>query len=170
MSGRGASQKGLATRNADIERRIESLADLTREQLVEEWRRLYRAFPPERVRRDLLELAIAWKWQEQVLGGLKKKDATELRRMAHELATSGEISRSKSPVIKPGARLIREWAGRTHEVIVQEDGYLFRNTHFASLTAIATEITGTHWSGPRFFGITRRTTKVRDGEEGAIDG
>lgn len=168
MSGRGASQTSLATRKADIEHRIDGLADLTRDQLIEEWRRLYRALPPERVRRDLLELAIAWKWQEQALGGLKKKDATELKRMAHELATSGEIRRSKAPVIKPGARLIREWAGKTHEVIVQEDGYLYRNTRFASLTAIASEITGTHWSGPRFFGIKRRTTKDRNDPEGSI--
>ena len=52
-----------------------------------------------------------------------------------------------------GARLVREWNGRTHEVEVLADGFLLRGQRFRSLSAIAREITGARWSGPRFFGV-----------------
>lgn len=53
----------------------------------------------------------------------------------------------------PGARLLRDWNGRTHVVDVIEGGYVFEAKVYPSLTAIAATITGTHWSGPRFFGL-----------------
>ena len=55
--------------------------------------------------------------------------------------------------LSPGARLIREWGGRTHVVDVIEGGYVFEAQVYPSLTAIAGQITGAHWSGPRFFGL-----------------
>jgi hypothetical protein len=55
--------------------------------------------------------------------------------------------------LTPGARLMREWGGRTHVVDVIEGGYVFEAKVYASLTAIAGKITGVHWSGPRFFGL-----------------
>jgi hypothetical protein len=67
--------------------------------------------------------------------------------------------------LKPGARLVREWHGRTHIVTVTEDGFEFAGTSYASLSKISEEITGTHWSGPRFFGLTAARTEARsDGE------
>lgn len=53
----------------------------------------------------------------------------------------------------PGARLLRNWNGRTHVVDVIEGGFLFQEKVYPSLTAIAQTITGAHWSGPRFFGL-----------------
>ena len=53
----------------------------------------------------------------------------------------------------PGARLMREWGGRTHVVDVIEGGFVFEAKVYPSLTAIAGKITGAHWSGPRFFGL-----------------
>lgn len=55
--------------------------------------------------------------------------------------------------VTPGARLIREWNGKTHVVDVIEGGYVFEAKVYPSLTAIAGQITGVHWSGPRFFGL-----------------
>lgn len=55
--------------------------------------------------------------------------------------------------VAPGARLIREWNGKTHVVDVIEGGYVFEAKVYSSLTAIAGQITGVHWSGPRFFGL-----------------
>ncbi len=54
---------------------------------------------------------------------------------------------------QPGTRLIREWQGVTYEVTVLKDGYLWQGEKYRSLSQIATSITGTRWSGPRFFGI-----------------
>lgn len=59
----------------------------------------------------------------------------------------------------PGTRLIREWQGKTYEVTVLEDGYLWQGKPYRSLSQIATSITGTRWSGPRFFGV--KTLKAR---------
>jgi hypothetical protein len=55
--------------------------------------------------------------------------------------------------LAPGARLMREWNGKTYVVDVIEEGFVFQATVHKSLTAIAHQITGTHWSGPRFFGL-----------------
>ena len=56
---------------------------------------------------------------------------------------------------KPGTRLIREWRGVTHAVLVHADGYEWQGERHRSLSLIARAITGAHWSGPRFFGLRR---------------
>ncbi len=68
--------------------------------------------------------------------------------------------------MKPGSRLVREWRGETHDVLVLEDGFEWNGEHRRSLSAIAREITGTQWSGPRFFGLQPRPRPFR-GEEQA---
>lgn len=145
---------------AELPARIAALGTMDRDDLVAEWRRLFRADPPDRIRRELLELAVAWKFQEKALGGLKKAVATELRSLADALATTGDIRRVKTPKLKPGARLVREWGGATHEVTVVEGGFLWNGEVRKSLSVIAEEITGAHWSGPRFFGLTSRARSV----------
>jgi hypothetical protein len=59
-------------------------------------------------------------------------------------------------VLKTGATLVREWRGHTHTVFVGEDGFEYDGRRYRSLTVIAERITGTHWSGPRFFGLIKR--------------
>ncbi|MEZ5873214.1 MAG: DUF2924 domain-containing protein [Nitratireductor sp.] len=69
--------------------------------------------------------------------------------------------------LPPGSRLVREWHGAIHEVIVQSDGsYLWQGRGWKSLSAIARTITGVHWSGPRFFGTAAR----RSGSQSTGDG
>lgn len=106
---------------------------------------------------------------------MKKRDATELRDLAEALADTGDIRRVKNPKLKPGARLVREWGGATHEVIAIDSGFLWSGEVRKSLSAIAQEITGAHWSGPRFFGLTSRAkpadaaTRTTDGIESEDD-
>jgi hypothetical protein len=59
-------------------------------------------------------------------------------------------------VLKTGTRLVRQWRGHSHTVLVREDGFEYEDQHYRSLTVIAERITGAHWSGPRFFGLTKR--------------
>ena len=69
----------------------------------------------------------------------------------------GKLARqpkSKRQTTQPGTRLLREWGGALHEVTVTDNGYEYRGIVFTSLTAVATDITGTRWSGPRFFGTS----------------
>lgn len=153
---------------AELPARLAALGTMERNDLVAEWRRQFRSNPPDRIRRELLELGIAWKLQEKALGGLKKAVATELRGLAQALATTGDIRRVKTPKLKPGARLVREWGGVTHEVTVVDGGYLWNGEARKSLSAIAEEITGAHWSGPRFFGLTSRAKPVGTGSAGGV--
>jgi hypothetical protein len=57
------------------------------------------------------------------------------------------------PALAPGARLVREWQGRTHQVTVLAAGFEYAGQTYRSLSAIARTITGTPWSGPAFFGV-----------------
>ena len=141
---------------AALPERLAGLAEMTRTELYQEWRRQFRSNPPDRIRRDILELAIAWKLQEAALGGLQKAVVSELRSLADALAATGDIGRARRPRLKAGARLVREWGGETHEVIVVENGFEWRGKRLKSLSSIASEITGAHWSGPRFFGLISR--------------
>jgi hypothetical protein len=60
--------------------------------------------------------------------------------------------------IRLGTRLIREWSGVTHAVEVIESGFLWNGNRYASLSAVAREIAGARWSGPRFFGLDAGST------------
>ena len=127
-----------------------------------EWRRLYRSEPP-RISRDLLLRGIAYRRQELEHGGLGKTTRRKLKTLAKMFRTTGRVSPDPGLALKPGARLVREWHGRTHTVTVTEDGFEYAGTSYASLSKIAKKITGTHWSGPRFFGLVRAGTSSEKG-------
>ena len=61
---------------------------------------------------------------------------------------------------------MREWRGRTHTVVVTDDGFEYAGKTYASLTKIAHEITSAHWSGPRFFGLNRKQSTGASGSSG----
>src|SRR5665811_1958181 len=127
-------------------------AEASLDELRREWRRLYRSEPP-RISRDLLILGIGYRLQEIEHGGLGKATRRKLRTLANALRTTGRVGPTPGLSLKPGARLVREWHGRTHTVTVTEDGFEYAGTSYPSLTKIAKKITGAHWSGPRFFGL-----------------
>ena len=142
------------TSQIELSRKITTLTDLTTLQLRTEWRRLYRSHPP-RLSRDLLVRTIAYRLQELAYGGLSKATQRSLIALTKELHTSGGITPDSGPRVRPGARLVREWRGRTHTVVVTEEGFEFAGKTYSSLSKIAQAITGAHWSGPRFFGLNR---------------
>jgi hypothetical protein len=96
-----------------IEGEIDRIRSLGLEELRREWRRLYHAEPP-RISRDLLVLALGYRLQEIAHGGLGKATRRKLQTMATALATTGRVGPTPSLSLKPGARLVREWGGRTH--------------------------------------------------------
>jgi len=135
-----------------IERQIDRIRLLSPRELRLEWRRLYRTEAPQ-ISRDLLILALGYRLQEIEYGGLGKSTRRKLHTIAKALRTTGRVGAAPSLTLKPGARLVREWHGRTHTVTVTEDGFEYGGTSYPSLTKIANKITGAHWSGPRFFGL-----------------
>lgn len=138
---------------ADLKARLAALPELSHEHLRAEWRRLYRANPPRKVSRDVLELGIAWKLQERSLGGVRASTKRRIADLAQTLESKGDLTKSRTMKLRPGARLVREWRGESHDVLVLESGFSWRGQTWRSLSAIAREITGTPWSGPRFFGL-----------------
>jgi Protein of unknown function (DUF2924) len=142
------------TSQPEISEKIAALTALTAPQLRTEWRRLYRYNPP-RLSRDLLVRTIAYRMQELAFGGLSKRTQRRLVALTKELQTNGGIAPDAGPRVRPGARLVREWRGRTHTVVVTEEGFEYAGKTYSSLSKIAQTITGAHWSGPRFFGLNR---------------
>lgn len=131
-----------------LEQQVGALRTSSRKQLTELWRDLYKAAPPAAFTPDLLARGIAWRLQERALGGL----SADARRVISDSGRGGEAGRSDR-VLKPGNRLVRRWRGRTYVVDVVDDGLLYDGERFASLSVIAGKITGTRWSGPKFFGL-----------------
>ena len=146
----------------DVAVELDRLGVLTIFELREEWRRLHRQSPPMRMSRDLLTRGILYKLQERSLGGLSRPIIGKLERIQADVdagASKRETRKSTSPIsLKPGTRLIREWRGVTHTVLVHGEGFDWSGQRYRSLTLIAREITGAHWSGPRFFGLRQRSS------------
>ena len=147
----------------DIGSALAALEALTTPELRAEWRKLYRAEPPRRLSRDLLMRAVAHRIQERVNGGLGLATKRRLNALAAELASQGAAHFNAAAVLKPGTKLVREWHGRIHTVMVAEHGFEFDGQRYRSLTRIATLITGVHWSGPVFFGLKKRPRARTEG-------
>ncbi len=141
-----------ASKESEVAREIAGLAELDRESLITRWRAAYGAPPPRKLSRALLEKALAYEIQCSAFGDLSIATKRALR------AAAASKSGSTGPrPLNPGARLIREWNGVVHEVDVTGDRYIWQGQTYRSLTAIARAITGTKWSGPRFFGLSGRS-------------
>ena len=128
------------------------------QELRAEYRRLYRMAPP-RLSGDLMIRAVAYRVQEAAQGGLSGAIKRKLLSLSKALETNGRVAPDPGPRLKSGARLVREWHGRTHVVTVTDQGFTYEGQSYPSLTSIARQITGAAWSGPRFFGLTRKPAK-----------
>lgn len=169
----------------DVEQEIAYLDDLDIKSLQARWRELYGIAPPKRVRSGFLRRAIAHRLQELVHGGLKPASARALKKIAaadrdtragNAIATSGGADaglRNAMPrkrfTLSPGLQLVREWNGKAETVDVIQDGYVWRGQTFKTLSAVANAITGSRWSGPRFFGLLakRKTSALSDRQSGS---
>ena len=139
----------------EVERQIAVLAKRSTQDLRVAWRQLHRTGPPLGLSRDLMIRALAHQLQEQSYGGVGRA----LRRRLQGLAGASEkatMALNPGLVLKAGTTLVRQWRGHAHTVLVREDGFEYEGRHYGSLTVIAKRITGAHWSGPRFFGLTKR--------------
>jgi Protein of unknown function (DUF2924) len=140
---------------------LSRLPKLDLSELREEWRVLYKTDVSPHLSRELLIRALAYRIQEVALGGLRPELQRQLRQIAVEQKQTGEAAKRFRPQLKPGTRLIREWQGRTHEVVVRDDGLSWQGMLYRSLSAIARKITGTAWSGPLFFGLKQNRSASR---------
>jgi hypothetical protein len=137
-----------------LDRELEQIPLLDRALLVERFAKLCGFHPPSRFSRKLMELAVAYKLQEKVFGGLKPATRRFLLDAA-QAAKKPVQSKPATARFKAGTVLMREWKGVTHQVTVLPDGFIYEGKRYRSLSEIAGLITGAHWSGPTFFGLTK---------------
>jgi Protein of unknown function (DUF2924) len=139
---------------AELDGEITGLVARSTKELRDLWRTLHRTGPPLGLSRDLIIRGLADKLQQRAHG-----PSRALQRRLQTLAGEFEKgARSFEPgtMLKTGASLVRQWRRHTHTVLVREDGFEYEGQRYRSLTVIAERITGAHWSGPRFFGVSKR--------------
>jgi Protein of unknown function (DUF2924) len=132
---------------------IKGLSQLGIDELRECWKTLYGKAPSKEIGRSFLTRAIVYRLQERAYGGLKPSTSRLLARVAEETATGSSPKKPQTRMAQSGTILIREWQGSAHRVTMLDDGVSFNGKHYRSLSEVAREITGSRWSGPRFFGL-----------------
>ena len=150
-----------------LSRDIEALCRMSPAELRSAWRETFKQAPPQ-LSPDLLARGIAHRLQERQHGSLSPSIRHELSRLTRLVARTGECQPANYISLKPGTRLVRDWNGRALNVLVCDEGFELDGRRYASLTQIAHDVTGTRWSGPRFFGLKSR--KVPPSQAKKIDG
>ena len=127
---------------------VADLETMDRAALLAAWSDIFGAPAPKGISRTFMRRFLAFEIQARRSGGLSKQTIAALTR-----SDSSAKPKALTPALKPGGRLLREWNGVTHVVDVVDGGFVWRGESWRSLSVIAREITGAHWSGPRFFGL-----------------
>jgi hypothetical protein len=127
-----AIQDATACREA-----LARLPELDLGELRREWRTLYKTEASPHLSRELLVRAVAYRMQEVTLGGLRPERQRQLRQIAQQFKQTGAANTPPRPELKPGTRLVREWQGRTYEVLVLDAGFSWQDAHYRSLSALA---------------------------------
>ena len=126
---------------------LEALDSHTSAELRKHYLEVLGQPPPHKASRKYLISQLAWAMQAK----LSDEDPGALRESL--LRCFKDTCSNNKPRYKPGTRLVREWQGHVYEVGVLENGYEYGGEVYRSLSPIANLITGSHCSGPRFFGV-----------------
>ena len=137
---------------------IASLSNLGTDELRERWKAICGKAPSPEIGRSFLTRAIAYSLQERAHGGLKPPSCRLLARAVDE-SLPRTSSKPQTRMAQSGTILIREWQGTAHRVTMLDDGVSFNGKRYRSLSEVAREITGSRWSGPRFFGLRTQDTE-----------
>lgn len=161
-----------------VTEQLNRVGQFSREELVECWINHYGQPPPKAASRALLERAVAYAIQVEHSRDLEPRMLKALLRHAEAARIGKRSSQSRSGLhhgnhtakveaapcrsasrthlvqaLRPGMRIVREWRGKGHIVDVLDDGFQWNGKTYRSLSAVASEITGAKWSGPRFFRV-----------------
>ena len=158
-------RRTLAPDPAALAEEIGGLSKAAVANLRERWKTLYGRAPGGQMSRSFLIRAIAYRLQEEACGGLKPSTRRLLARVAEEAAAGSSPKRPPVRQAEMGTILVREWQGNAHRVTVLGDGVSFNGKRYRSLSEVAREITGSRWSGPRFFGLR---TSAMEHHHGAL--
>jgi Protein of unknown function (DUF2924) len=147
-------KRGTLTRDrAALSGEIGGLSKASIKDLRDRWKTLYGKAPCGQIGRSFLIRAIAYRLQEQTFGRLNPSTRRMLARVAEETAGGSSPKKPQRRKAETGTILLREWQGNAHRVTVLDEGVSFNGKRYRSLSEVAREITGSRWSGPRFFGL-----------------
>jgi Protein of unknown function (DUF2924) len=138
--------------DTDLEATLKQLSRARIQDLRENWRATCRTDPPKAFGPDLLRRGIAYRLQERRYGGLSTSAQRQLNQLIKVLTTKRTAHIELPKRVKSGAVLLRLWKGKSHGVMVLDDGFSFEGCTYKSLSEIARKITGTRWNGPRSSG------------------
>lgn len=159
-------------RDRKVAAALTELEDLDRTELGVRWGSLMKSPAPKASSRVFLLRALSYELQSQHALDLSKSDQKALALclgspcsdsdQVHERSSStgapnSPLQSKPRTVLVPGSRLVREWNRHAYTVSVIEEGFVYKDRTWTSLSAIAKDITGAHWSGPRFFGLHKAT-------------
>lgn len=146
----------------EVAQEVTRLLTLDPKALHQKWRAFFGDNPSPRLGRSFMIRALAYEIQERAFGGLKPSS----RRMLYRIAEGGVETALQSVQKRratAGTVLIRQWRGTSHRVTVHERDVVYRGRRYKSLSEVARTITGTRWSGPRFFGLKTRAEEAVNG-------
>jgi Protein of unknown function (DUF2924) len=140
-------------RTIDVE--IARLRNLDIGDLQARWHTVFGRRPHPHVPRHLLFRVLAYRLQADLLGDLDGESQRLLDcSLTPEVVGQRAVDLARRNVnLTPGTKLNREWNGRLEQVAVVGDGFTWKGKTYPSLSKVAFAITGTHWNGPRFFGL-----------------
>jgi hypothetical protein len=152
---------------------LDRIQSLEREDILALWHKAYDSPPFKGARRGTLLRGVSYAEQTKAQGALKAKTRRKLIKIARAAAVSsveslrsevgtGACKGRKSltsakpalPTLQLGSQIVREWNGKTYTVHSTDQGFVLNGVTYTSLSAVAKAITGAHWSGPRFFGVS----------------
>jgi len=161
-----------------IEKQLSTLQRMSPAQLREKYADVF-GEPSRSGNKDFLLKRVAWRIQSLAEGGLSeraKRRADELARDADVRTTIPRLLKSTSTVVPrtgtiaptdlrlplPGTVLTRTYRGKQVRVTVLSDSqFEFEGERYRSLTAVAKAVTGSHWNGYLFFGLTQAQQEHR---------
>lgn len=159
----GATARSPADASVGLTDAIAQLRDLDLAALLVRWRNHVGGEPPAHLPKFLIVRMLAFRLQEDAYGGLPDSAKRALERLR-----GPDGQRSPEPIppvsvsagLRPGTLITREWQGALHRVMVLEEGFAWNGTTHKSLSEVARAITGTRWSGPKFFGLAAAKTAL----------
>ncbi len=153
-AGRARRRKAAAANAAETE--LSSLSQMPIGELRRLWRDRLGSEPPRLRSRSVILNELAWRIQADALGGMDSATERRLAEIGKALERDGDYEPKARRDFSPGVALTREWKGAIHKVTVVAQGFQYLGKRYKSLSDIARTITGTRWSGPRFFGLEQK--------------
>jgi hypothetical protein len=167
-------RNGNASTKGPVEVEIAHLRGLDLRGLRARWQSVFGRPAPAHLTGHLLFAVIAYRLQADRLGDLDHATRQVLDRTVTKEAEPAMAARlasfdQKRTELTPGTVLVREWDRQSQRVMVMADGFAWNGQTYDSLSKVAYAITGTKWSGPRFFGLARRNgTSTRNNNKKSV--